>query len=182
MVIEHRIDRRVPLHQHEARQGRVEKHHLPVRRGGQKPATDHVGIKLRALRHRDQGPRSDAAGTERRRPVAQGDHGRDRRQPASSRHRLRRSLSDPPLGLWYADRETLEALHDTVKAGKTRYIGASSRGCRSQSMVPSQALGWLVELVAWLMTQMRVARSVIAESRHCLPMTYGGNMHQYTQS
>jgi hypothetical protein len=32
-------------------------------------------------RDRDQGAWPDAAGTERRRPVAQGDHGRDRREP-----------------------------------------------------------------------------------------------------
>ena len=41
---------------------------------------------------------------ERRRPVAQGDHGRDRRQPAPARHRLRRPLPDPPLGPEDADR------------------------------------------------------------------------------
>ena len=43
-------------------------------------------------------------GPERRRPVAQGDHGRDRRQPAAARHRLRRPLPDPSLGLRHADR------------------------------------------------------------------------------
>ena len=44
------------------------------------------------------------AGPERRRPVAQGDHDRDRRQPAAARHRLRRPLPDPPLGPDDADR------------------------------------------------------------------------------
>ena len=37
-------------------------------------------------------------------PVAQGDLPRDRREPAPARHRLRRPLSDPPLGLRDADR------------------------------------------------------------------------------
>ena len=37
-------------------------------------------------------------GPERRGPVPQGDHDRDRRQPAPARHRLRRPLPDPPLG------------------------------------------------------------------------------------
>ena len=46
----------------------------------------------------------DAPGPERRRPVAQGDHDRDRRQPAPARHRLRRPLPDPSLGLRHADR------------------------------------------------------------------------------
>ena len=76
--------------------------------------------------HRHQGVRPHAAGAERRRPVAQGDHARDRRQPAPARHRLRRSLPDPPLGYDTPIEETLEALHDVVKAGKARYIGASS--------------------------------------------------------
>ena len=77
-------------------------------------------------RARHQGVRPDAAGPERRRPVAQGDHDRDRQQPAPARHRLRRPLPDPPLGLRTPIEETLEALHDVVKAGKARYIGASS--------------------------------------------------------
>ena len=46
----------------------------------------------------DEGARPDAPRPERRRPVAQGDHDRDRRQPAPPRHRLRRPLPDPPLG------------------------------------------------------------------------------------
>ena len=52
---------------------------------------------------------------------------RDRRQPAPARHRLRRPLPDPPLGLRARrSRRRMEALHDVVKAGKARYIGASS--------------------------------------------------------
>jgi hypothetical protein len=61
------------------------------------------------------------------RPVAQSDHQRDRRQPAAPRHRLRRSLSDPPLGPRHADRGAVEALHDIVKTGKVRYIGEDQR-------------------------------------------------------
>ena len=48
--------------------------------------------------------RQDARRPERPRPVAQGDHERDRRQPAAARHRLRRPLPDPPLGRRHADR------------------------------------------------------------------------------
>ena len=55
-------------------------------------------------RARDQGAHADAPGPERRRAVAQGDHARDRREPAPARHRLRRPLPDPPLGLPHADR------------------------------------------------------------------------------
>ena len=46
----------------------------------------------------------DAPGRQRRRPVTQGDHERDRRQPPSPRDRLRRPLPDPPLGPPHADR------------------------------------------------------------------------------
>jgi aryl-alcohol dehydrogenase-like predicted oxidoreductase len=35
---------------------------------------------------------------ERRRPVAEGDHGRGGRQPVATRHGLHRPLPDPPLG------------------------------------------------------------------------------------
>ncbi len=55
-------------------------------------------------RARHQGPRPDASRAERRRPVPQGDHGRDRRQPAPARRRLRRPLPDPPVGPDRADR------------------------------------------------------------------------------
>ena len=42
--------------------------------------------------------RPDAPGPERRRPLPQGDHDRDRQQPRGPpRHRLRRPLPDPPL-------------------------------------------------------------------------------------
>ena len=43
-----------------------------------------------------------------------------------ARHRLRRPLPDPPLRPGRPVEETMEALHDVVKAGKARYLGASS--------------------------------------------------------
>ena len=69
-----------------------------------------VGRALRDFANRDEvviatkvhGPMR--RGPQRRRPVAQGDHDRDRRQPAPARHRLRRPLPDPPLGPPHADR------------------------------------------------------------------------------
>ena len=66
------------------------------------------------------------SGPQRQGPVPQGDHDRDRPQPAPARHRLRRPLPDPPLDNTTPIEETLEALHDVVKAGKARYLGASS--------------------------------------------------------
>jgi aryl-alcohol dehydrogenase-like predicted oxidoreductase len=67
-----------------------------------------------------------AQGPERHGSVEEGDLRRDRRQPEAARHRLRRPLPDPPLGRHGADRETLEALNDVVRAGKALHIGASS--------------------------------------------------------
>ena len=75
---------------------------------------------------RDQGVLPARQGAERPGPVAQGDHDRDRRQPA----RLGTDYVDLyQIHRWdYATpiEETLEALHDVVKAGKARYLGASS--------------------------------------------------------
>ncbi len=51
-----------------------------------------------------QGARPDAPRAERCRPVAQGDPGRDRQQPAPAQHGLRRPLPDPPLRPDDADR------------------------------------------------------------------------------
>ncbi len=65
-------------------------------------------------------------GPERRRPVPQGDPARDRRQPAPARHRLRRPLPDPPLGPAHADRGDDGGAARRGRAGKARYIGASS--------------------------------------------------------
>ena len=42
------------------------------------------------------------------------------------RHGLHRPLPDPPFDHGTTVEETMEALHDVVKAGKVRYIGASS--------------------------------------------------------
>jgi len=47
-------------------------------------------------------------------------------QSEAPRHRLRRSLSNTSWDYDTPIEETLEALHDVVKAGKARYIGASS--------------------------------------------------------
>ena len=58
----------------------------------------------RRLRARDQGLLPDGAGPERPRPVAQAHPRRHRRVAAPARHRLRRPLPDPPLGLRDADR------------------------------------------------------------------------------
>ena len=58
----------------------------------------------RGRRARHQGARADAARAQRRRPVPQGDHARDRRQPDPARHRLRRPVPDPPLGPAHPDR------------------------------------------------------------------------------
>src|SRR5665647_526717 len=81
----------------------------------------------RRNRPRHEGSRCHAPGPEQGRALAQGDPRRDRRQP------------HPLLGTDYVDlyqihrwdhtvpiEETLEALHDVVKSGKARYIGASS--------------------------------------------------------
>ena len=65
--------------------------------------------------------------TQRSRTLPQGYPGRHRRQPGASRHRLRRPVPDSSLGLRRRpSRRLIEALHDVVKAGKARYIGASS--------------------------------------------------------
>jgi len=61
-----------------------------------------------------------------RRPLAQRDFFRDRRIAAPPGHGVRRSLPDPPLGRTTPIEETLEALNDVVRAGKVRYLGASS--------------------------------------------------------
>ena len=83
-------------------------------------------LSARGVRRRDQGARPDDARRERPRPVAQARAGVDRRLAAAARARLRRPLPDPPLGPTTPIEETMEALHDVVRAGKARYIGASS--------------------------------------------------------
>ena len=50
----------------------------------------------------------------------------DRGLAVAARFRLCRPLPDPPLGRRDADRGDERALHDVVRAGKVRYIGASS--------------------------------------------------------
>ena len=68
-----------------------------VERGDRRPRPERADEPRRG-RPRDQGARANAPGPQRRRPLAQGDHGRDRPQPAAARHRLRRPLPDPSLG------------------------------------------------------------------------------------
>jgi aldo/keto reductase family protein len=78
---------------------------------------------------RSRGSRPCAARPGRRlhrRVVAQGNLRRDRCQPHAARYGLCRPLPDPPLDDDTPIEETLEALHDIIKAGKARYIGASS--------------------------------------------------------
>ena len=77
-------------------------------------------------RHRHQGARQNARRTEWRRAIAQGDPERDRQKPEAAWDGLRGPLPDPSLGLPNPIEETMEALHDVVRAGKARYIGASA--------------------------------------------------------
>ena len=72
-------------------------------RGDHRPRAEGLR-QARRDRARHQGARQDARRPERQGPVAQGDHERDRRQPEAARHRLCRSLPDPPLGPGDADR------------------------------------------------------------------------------
>ena len=66
------------------------------------------------------------AGPERRGPVPQARPGGDRRVAAAAGAGLRRPVPDPPLGSETPIEETMEALHDVVRAGKARYLGARS--------------------------------------------------------
>ena len=78
-------------------------------------------------RHRHQGPRPDARRAQRRGPVAQGDHDRDRRTACAGSAPTTSTSTRSTAGTRTTPiEETLEALHDVVKAGKARYIGASS--------------------------------------------------------
>ena len=65
-------------------------------------------------------------GAERPRAVAQAHPVGDRRVAGAAGDGPRRPLPDPPLGHATPIEETMEALHDVVRAGKARYIGASS--------------------------------------------------------
>jgi aryl-alcohol dehydrogenase-like predicted oxidoreductase len=83
-------------------------------------------------------------GPERRGPVEEGHLHRDRRQPEAARHRPRRPLPDPPLGLRVPIEETLEALNDVVRAGKALHIGASSMHAWqfAKALALSERHGW----------------------------------------
>ena len=118
---------------HQARAGR--RHQLlrhrehvlaRVERGDSRPCAQ--GLRQpRRNRDRYQGAPSDASWPERRRPVAQGDP-RPRSTIACGASARTTSTSTRSIGWTRATpiEETLEALHDVVKAGKARYLGASS--------------------------------------------------------
>lgn len=72
-----------------------------------------------------QGVRSDAPRPRWCRSVPEGDHGTSRRLPGLARRRSHGPLPNPPLRPRRPGRGD-EALHDLVKAGKARYLGASS--------------------------------------------------------
>ena len=72
-------------------------------RGVHRPSAEGVR-RPRGRRARHQGARPDAARTQRRRALPQGDPAGDRRQPRPARDGLRRPLPDPPVGPDDADR------------------------------------------------------------------------------
>ena len=96
------------------------------KRGDHRAGAARAVRDARGVRGRDQGPRPDDAGRERPRPVAQAHHGLDRRLPKRLEldyvdlYQIHRWDPRTPIA------ETMDALHDVVKAGKARYIGASS--------------------------------------------------------
>ena len=114
-----RADARLP--RMDARRGEEPPDHSPGDRGGHqflrhrqrlfgrqlggnhRPRAQRI-FPPRRGRHRHQGVQQDARRPQRERPLAQGDHARDRRQPAPPRHRLYRSLPDPPPRSRHADR------------------------------------------------------------------------------
>ena len=101
--------------------------------------------RARRDRDRDQGARPDAQGPERRRPVAQGDPGRDRRQPEAARHRLRRPVPDPSLGL-RRRRSRRRSKRCTTSSAPARRATSARRRCtrgssRRRCTSPS-AHGW----------------------------------------
>ena len=73
-------------------------------RGDHRPRAARLRAPRRGRRSRPRCSARCGQGPNGRRAVAQGDLPGDRRQPAAARHRLRRSLPDPPLGLRDADR------------------------------------------------------------------------------
>ena len=120
-----------PVHHARARAGHQllrHRRHVFARRerGGARPRAE--GLRdARSGRHRDEGVLSDGRRPERSRAVAQAHHAtRSTRRCAgsapttSTSTRSTASIHETPI------EETLEALHDVVKAGKARYIGASS--------------------------------------------------------
>ncbi len=74
-----------------------------VERGDPRPCPARLR-RPRRRRHRHQVAPPHAPRTQRKGVVPQGDHDRDRTQPAPARHRLRRPVSDPPTRPDHADR------------------------------------------------------------------------------
>ena len=75
----------------------------------------------------DQGVLSRPPPAQRRRALAQAHPRGDRRVACAAADRLRRPVPDPSLGSRHTPiEETMEALHDVVRSGKARYIGAST--------------------------------------------------------
>ncbi|MGT2492435.1 aldo/keto reductase [Cupriavidus basilensis] len=90
-------------------------------------------------------PGPNGAGLSRRAILAEIDN-----QPAPAGHRLRGPVPDPPLGPHTPIEETLEALHDVVKAGRgTIRVGASSMYAWqfSKAIYTSRLHGWTVQFV-----------------------------------
>ena len=78
-------------------------------------------------RDRDQGARPDATGPNGVGPVPQGHPARDRRQPAPASAPTTSTCTRSTGGTRTPrSRRRSQALHDVVRAGKARYIGASS--------------------------------------------------------
>ena len=96
-------------------------------------------------RDRDEGVLPDAQGTEHRRPVAEGDLHRDPTTAcgvsAPTTWTCTRSIDGTTRR---RSRRPLEALHDVVKAGKARYIGASSMFAWqfAKALAISERHGW----------------------------------------
>ena len=113
-------------------------------RGDRRTRADRVRAPRRD-RARHQGARPDARRPERRRPVPQGDH--DARSTtacagsAPTTSTCTRSTAGIPP---FRSRRPLEALHDVVKAGKARYLGASSMWAWqfAKALLLADANGW----------------------------------------
>ncbi len=105
--------------------------------------------------HRHQGLSPDAHRSQRPRPVAQNDHDRDRCQPPPAGNRLRRSLSNSPLGLHHPDRRNA--------------LGPRRRGPFGQGPLP----GRLVDVCLAILSGARIWPTSMAgaDSSRCRTIT-----------